>query len=98
MVPAVPSAVMVWPSLMREVATLVPMTAGIWYSRATMAVCDRMPPWSVTTPEAMANRGVHGGIVAGQTRISPWLRRAAAARDMMTRAVAVTFPAGAAVA
>ncbi len=43
-VPAPPSTVIVWPSLIKLLPTFVPTTAGIWYSLATMAVCDKTPP------------------------------------------------------
>ena len=76
--------------LISDVPTFVPTTAGIWYSRATIAVCDRMPPWSVTTAEAMPKSGVQGGIVAGQTRISPVLQPLASSSERITRAVPVT--------
>ena len=40
--------------------------------------------------------GVQGGIVAGQTRISPGTRRSWPSSDMITRAVPVTVPGEAA--
>ena len=45
----------------RRVALPVPRTAGIPYSRATMAAWDNGPPESATTAEARANSGVPGG-------------------------------------
>ena len=70
-VPAVPSTVIMSPSEIRVVATWVPTTQGIAYSRAQIAECESSPPMSVTTPPAIAKRGVQGGAVLRQTRISP---------------------------
>ena len=73
--PALPSTVTTWPSWRRVVASRTPSTAGMPYSRATMAACDSSPPVSATTAEAEANSGVQAGSVAWQTRTSPGRRR-----------------------
>ena len=62
-----------------------PSTAGMPYSRATMAACDSSPPVSATTAEAEANSGVQAGSVAWQTRTSPGRRRVNSAGPAMTR-------------
>lgn len=49
----------------------VPITAGIPYSRATIAACDPSPPESTTTAAARWDSGVHDGLVYGQTSTSP---------------------------
>lgn len=46
---------------MRRVATAVPSTAGMPYSRATIEPCESGPPISVTTADAMAKSGVQVG-------------------------------------
>src|SRR5829696_7907927 len=56
---------------MRLVATPVPSTAGILYSRATIDPWARTPPTSVTSPRTWENSGVHAGVVVGHTRIVP---------------------------
>ena len=53
------------------VATPVPTTAGIRYSRATTAQWLRTPPVSVTTAAAVPKSGVHGGAVVTVTMMSP---------------------------
>ena len=55
----------------RCVATPVPSTAGMPYSRATMELWLSGPPTSVTTAEAIANSEVHAGVVMRATRTSP---------------------------
>ncbi len=70
-VPLLPSTVTFCPSRKILVASCTAMTAGMPYSRATIAPCERMPPTCVMMPPAMAKRGVHTGLVSGATRISP---------------------------
>jgi len=53
------------------VATPVSTTAGIPYSRATTAQWLGMPSVSVTTADAVRNKGVQGSEVVRDTRISP---------------------------
>ena len=52
-------------------ASPVPTTAGMAYSRATREACAARVPPSVTTAAARANSGVHAGAVAFATRTSP---------------------------
>ena len=59
------------PSRSTRVPVPVPMTAGMPYSRATIAACDASPPVSTTTAAARSNSGVHDGFVYGQTSTSP---------------------------
>ena len=66
-VPASPSTWMVCPFLIRLVATPVPSTAGMPYSRATMELWLKGPPTSVTTAEARAKSGVQAGVVMPAT-------------------------------
>ena len=63
-------------SCTRRVATPVPSTAGIPYSRATIELWLNGPPMSVTTPEAMANNDVQAGVVMLATSTSPDRMRA----------------------
>jgi len=54
----------------------VPITAGMPYSRATIAACEASPPWSTTTAAARVNSGVQDGLVAVQTLwAGPWMIR-----------------------
>src|SRR6266702_4163226 len=71
MVPAPPSTVTTWPSCRRAVASPVPTTAGMPYSRATREACAARVPLSVTTATARANSGVQAGVVAWATSTSP---------------------------
>ena len=71
MVPALPSTVTSCPECRRMVASQVPTTAGIPYSRATREACAARVPLSVMTAAARANRGVHAGAVAFATSTSP---------------------------
>ena len=63
--PALPSTVITSPLWMRLVATPVPITAGMPYSRATMEPWLSGPPMSVTTADAIAKSGVQAGVVVG---------------------------------
>ena len=69
--PVPPSTRTRWP--VRRVATAlpVPTTAGIPYSRQTIAVWLMIPPTSDTVAAIRANTGAHDGDVAGHTRTSP---------------------------
>src|ERR671916_1243319 len=91
--PASPSTRMVWPDLMRVVATPVPRTAGIPYSRATIEPWARTPPTSVTSPRACEKSGVHAGVVVEHTRIVPGSIREKSAVERTTLAGA-GYPAG----
>ncbi len=57
-VPLAPSSVTICPSVTEWVAVCVPLTAGMPYSRATMAAWESCPPVSATTAAASAKRGV----------------------------------------
>ena len=59
------------PVLMRVVAMPVPTTAGMPYSRATIAACDIVPPMSETAAAILPNTGPQLGAVTGQTSTSP---------------------------
>src|SRR5215207_637619 len=89
-VPASPSTRIFCSLRRRRVATPVPSTAGIPYSRATMELWLKGPPTSVTTAEAMAKSDVHAGVVMAATSTSPgriWLKSPG---PPSTRAAAVT--------
>jgi hypothetical protein len=58
-----PSTVTRCPSASTPVPVPVPITAGMPYSRATIAACDPSPPESTTTAAARWNSGVHAGLV-----------------------------------
>ena len=66
-----PSTVTSCPVCRRTVASPVPTTAGMAYSRATREACAARVPPSVTMAAARANSGVHAGAVALATRTSP---------------------------
>src|SRR4029453_7735670 len=68
--PAVPSTSIRSPVRINVVAAPVAHTAGIRYSRDTIAVCDSAPPVSDTQPAICANAGVQFGDVKTHTRIS----------------------------
>src|SRR5271165_3969438 len=70
-IPRSPSTRTRWPVLIRLVASPVPTTAGMPYSRATIAACDIEPPMSETAALILPNTGAQLGAVTGQTRISP---------------------------
>jgi hypothetical protein len=61
--PVLPSTVTSWPSVRVVVPVPVPMTAGMPYSRATIAACDAGPPESATTADARWNNVVQAGFV-----------------------------------
>src|SRR5215212_7771646 len=77
---------------MRLVATPVPRTAGMAYSRATMELWLKGPPTSVTTAEAMAKSDVHAGVVMPATSTSPGCIWPKSSGPERTRAGAVTCP------
>ena len=62
-VPSVPSTLIVCPVRMAAVARPVPTTAGIPYSRATIAACDITPPTSVTVALIFEKIGAQAGEV-----------------------------------
>ena len=82
-----------WPLVIRRVATAVPSTAGMPYSRATIELWLSGPPMSVTTAAAMANSGVQAGVVMLATRTSPDRICPKSCGPPSTRAGAVTRPA-----
>ena len=59
-VPASPSTRFRWPLVSLWVATPVPSTAGMPYSRATIELWLNGPPTSVTTAEAIENSEILG--------------------------------------
>ncbi len=79
--------------MIRRVATPVPSTAGMPYSRATIELCDSGPPTSVTTAAAIVNSEVHAGVVMLATSTSPGRIRPKSEGPPNTRAGAVTWPA-----
>ncbi len=91
--PASPSTRILSPLAIRRVATAVPSTAGMPYSRATIELWLSGPPMSVTTPAAMANSDVQAGVVILATRTSPGSIWPNSCGPASTRARAVTCPA-----
>ena len=81
-----------WP--VRRVATAlpVPTTAGIPYSRQTIAVWLMMPPTSDTVAAIRANTGAHDGEVAGQTSTSPGCTSVSSDTCVTTRTGPSTTP------
>src|SRR5690606_5425781 len=84
------------PDSILEVATDVPMTAGMPNSRARTAGWEAVPPASVTRPEIFVNSTTHAGLVIWQTRMSPFSTWSNSATDSTTLAVPVTTPGEAA--
>jgi hypothetical protein len=78
--------------LIRLVASPVPTTAGMPYSRATIAACDIEPPMSETAALILPNTGAQLGAVTGQTRISPSLTSPIWLTSVSTRAGPSTTP------
>src|SRR5262249_58368840 len=74
------------------VASPVPTTAGMPYSRATIAACDIDPPMSDTAALILANTGAQDGAVTGQTRISPSRSSPIWFTSVSTRALPSTTP------
>src|SRR5436190_7002962 len=91
-VPRSPSTRTSWPVLIRLVASPVPTTAGMPYSRATIAACDIEPPMSETAARILPNTGAQLGAVTGQTRISPSLISPIWLTSVSTRAGPSTTP------
>ena len=57
------------------VASRVPTTPGIPYSRATIAECESRPPLSVTIAPSSGSRMLNASVVDSVTRTSPcWIR------------------------
>src|SRR4051812_45607878 len=90
--PASPSTRTRSPVLIRAVALPVPTTAGMPYSRATIAAWDMIPPMSETVAAILPNTGVQLGEVTGATRISPSASLPMSRTSRMTRAVPSTTP------
>src|SRR5204862_5347257 len=67
-------------------------TAGMPKSRATIALCESMPPRSTTSPAACTKSGVQLGSVVGQTSTYPELRSPASDGERRIRAVPVPMP------
>src|SRR6266699_4414634 len=91
-IPRSPSTRTSWPVLIRLVASPVPTTAGMPYSRATIAACDIEPPMSETAALILPNTGAQLGAVTGQTRISPSLTSPIWLTSVSTRAGPSTTP------
>src|SRR5690348_16068324 len=91
-IPRSPSTRTSWPVLIRLVASPVPTTAGMPYSRATIAACDIEPPMSETAARILPNTGAQLGAVTGQTRISPSLIAPISLTSVSTRAGPSTTP------
>src|SRR5581483_12296451 len=73
--PALPSTRTIVPSGMRSVASCVPTTPGMPYSRATIAECDNKPPLSVTIAPSSGNKMLNASVVDSVTSTSPcWIR------------------------
>src|SRR4029453_3362098 len=69
--PASPSTRTSMPSVMRSVASRVPTTPGMPYSRETIAACDRRPPLSVTIPPSSGRRMLKASVVDSVISTSP---------------------------
>src|SRR5207249_3846039 len=69
--PAFPSTRTRAPSAMRLVASRVPTTPGMPYSRATMAEWERRPPLSVTIAPRSGRRMLNASVVETVTSTSP---------------------------
>ena len=80
------------PVLMIFVACPVPTTAGMPYSRQTIAAWLITPPTSVMQAPILANAGAHEGEVVGATRISPSSNSPTSATVRHTRALPSRMP------
>src|SRR5207249_3316770 len=69
--PASPSTRTRTPSAMRSVASRVPTTPGMPYSREMIAACERRPPASVTIPPRSGRRMLKASVVDSVTSTSP---------------------------
>src|SRR3984885_11088456 len=91
-VPARPSTRIRSPVLIVVVATAVPTTQGMPYSRLTIAAWVSEPPVSHTHAVMMPNAGVHSVVVPPHTRISPGSTRCRSPTVVITRATPSTTP------
>ncbi len=74
-VPSSPSTRTRVPSAMRSVASRVPTTPGMPYSREMIAAWDRAPPLSVMIALSSGSRMLNASVVASVSRTSPcWIR------------------------
>src|SRR6266516_2030199 len=73
--PASPSTRTRTPSAMRPVASRVPTTPGMPYSRETIAACESRPPLSVTIPPSSGRRMLKASVVEAVTSTSPFAMR-----------------------
>jgi hypothetical protein len=89
-VAASPSTRILCPLRMRLVATPVPSTARIPYSRATIELWLKGPPTSVTTADDIAKSDVQAGVVMPATSTSPGRIWPQSSGPERTRAGAVT--------
>ena len=80
------------PERITLVACPVPTTAGMPYSRHTIAAWLITPPTSVTQAPILAKAGAHEGEVVGATRISPSCSWPTSATVRHTRALPSTMP------
>src|SRR5262249_18257899 len=69
--PASPSTRTRTPSAMRSVASRVPTTPGMPYSRETIAACESRPPLSVTIPPSNGRRMLNASVVDSVISTSP---------------------------
>src|SRR4029079_15281338 len=69
--PASPSTRKRTPLAIRSVASRVPTTPGMPYSRATIAACDSRPPLSVTIPPSSGSRMLKASVVDSVMSTSP---------------------------
>ena len=77
---------------MRSVASDVPTTAGISYSRASTAGCAANPPALVTSPAIFGNSTCQAGLVISHTRMSPGWTASNSASLSTTRATPSIVP------
>ncbi len=74
-VPSSPSTRTRVPSAIRTVASRVPTTPGMPYSREMIAACDRAPPLSVMIALSNGSRMLKASVVASVSSTSPcWIR------------------------
>src|SRR5437867_1547826 len=84
--PASPSTRTRIPSAMRSVASRVPTTPGMPYSRETIAACESRPPLSVTIPPRSGRRMLKASVVDSATSTSPLTMRSNSVGPEITRA------------
>ena len=92
MAPVEPSTRIIMPVWMILVAWPVPTTAGMPYSRQTIAAWLMTPPTSVTQALILAKAGAQDGDVVGATRISPSCSWRMSSTVRQTRALPSTMP------